>query len=129
MLSKFRKFGLSMLVAVMTMVFTDPGFASLSNSFYQAPEPSKSFSNAFDLHVNDVEDSLFTSSDFDNTESFLFTAHDRDFDSYIEIEGVETSSRITSVMTFEKETSIKAYNEASAFELLTNEVGWNAHTF
>jgi hypothetical protein len=127
MLSNFRKFGLSMLVAVMGIAFSVPGLASLSGSLHQFSESSNSFYEAFDLHVNDVEDSLFTSNHFDDTESFLLTSID--FDSYAEIEGVQLLPRITSVLTFEKETSVKAYNVVTAFELLNNEVGWTAHTF
>jgi hypothetical protein len=126
MYSKCRKFGLSMLVAVMTLVFSAPGLASVVNSFYQA-EPSKSFVELFDLHVNDVEDFLFTSNHFDDTESFLFRLSD--LDSYAEIESIQLLPRITSVVTFEKETSVKDYNQVTKFELLNNEVGWANYLF
>jgi 23S rRNA maturation mini-RNase III len=121
MRNMISKFSGCVLLVVMTLLFSAPGLASVVNSFYQA-EPSKSF----DLHTDNTEvDSQVSNDD----ESFLFTSFDRDFDLNIETEGIEPLSRITKIMTFEKDTSVKAYNEASGFELLTNEVGWANYRF
>jgi hypothetical protein len=130
MRNMIKRFSVAVLLAVMTVMFTSPALASVTNSFYQA-EPSKTFVDLLGLHMDDVEDSLLTSNhlDFDDTESFLFTSFDRDFDSYIEIEGIQLSPRITNVVTFEMKTSIKAYNEVTEFELLNNEVGWANYRF